>query len=200
MRLLIVARHGESVASARDVVNSDPQLDCPLTDAGRGQARRLGELLAAELLDLCVTTPFPRTAETADLALAGRDVPRLVVPELADPRAGIFEGRPLAEYRAWAHAHGPDEAPPGGESHEAALRRFCAGYARLLELEAETVLQIGHSFPISVALVLSQGEPPAGAIYPGVPYATAFRLDAEAVERVVAALSSSEAASERRSA
>jgi probable phosphoglycerate mutase len=200
VRLLLLARHGESEASARDVVNGDPSADCPLSEAGREQARALGELLAGERIDLCVTTPFPRTAETADLALRGRDVPGLVVPELADPAVGVFEGRPLEEYRAWLHAHDRSEAPPGGESHEHAMARFGAGYRRLLDLDAETVLHVGHSFPISVALVLSAGPPPEDAVYPHVPYAAPFRLGADAVARAVDALSRAEGASGRRSA
>ena len=39
-----------------------------LTDAGIAQARRLGEVLRAEPLDLCITSQLERTRVTADLA------------------------------------------------------------------------------------------------------------------------------------
>ena len=110
-----MARHGESEFSARQLVNGDPGISCPLTETGRTQARALGEALAQEGIDLCAVTEFERVRETAELALAGREVPFLVVPELNDPRYGEFEGGPLDAYREWIWAQGPLEAPPGGE-------------------------------------------------------------------------------------
>ena len=88
MKRLLVARHGESEYSAKQLVNGDPGVSCPLTEAGRVQARALGEALAGESIDLCVVTEFQRVRETAELALDGREVPFLVVPELNDPRYG----------------------------------------------------------------------------------------------------------------
>jgi broad specificity phosphatase PhoE len=164
LQTLLLARHGESEANAAGIVNGDPSRPSPLTAAGREQARRLGEALAGEAIDLCAVTPFARTADTAAIALAGRDVPTLVVAELADPRAGELEGLRFAEYRAWIESHALDVAPAGGESHLEALRRFAHGYERLLALPYATVLHVGHSFPISVALSLASGPPPAGAL------------------------------------
>ncbi len=105
MERLILARHGETDWNVERLVNGDPAVDVRLTERGREEARRLGEELRGEPLDLCVTTPFPRTAETADLALAARAdgvPPRLVVAELGDPHYGEFEGRSLDDYRARA--------------------------------------------------------------------------------------------------
>ena len=60
---VILARHGESELSLVGTVNGDPAVPCALTNAGRQQARRLGELLADTELDLCVTSEFERTRE-----------------------------------------------------------------------------------------------------------------------------------------
>src|SRR5439155_3312373 len=106
---LILARHGESELSRRGLTNGDPARACGLTDAGREQAGRLGELLAAEPLDLCVTSAFARTEETADLALAGREVPRLVVSELNDIRFGEYEALTFSDYLAWARSAAPTD-------------------------------------------------------------------------------------------
>src|SRR5919202_2472513 len=111
---VILARHGVSEYSLRGIVNGDPAVAVALTETGREQARRLGELLADEPIELCVTSEFVRVRETADLALAGRDVPRLVVPELNDVRYGEFEGRPFEDYLVWARAYPPTDACPGG--------------------------------------------------------------------------------------
>ncbi len=86
MEHLILARHAESVFNVRGVLNGDPLVPGGLTERGREQARRLGQLLANDPIDLCVTTAFERTRETADLAFAGRGIPRLVMSELAEFR------------------------------------------------------------------------------------------------------------------
>src|SRR5262245_13305785 len=130
MQRLILARHAESEYSAKGLLNGDPRFTVGLTDTGREQARELGARLAREEIDLCVTSEFARTLETADVAFAGRDVPRLVVPELNDHPAGDYEGRPIADYLEWAHTSGPLDPVPGTtETRAAVLARFVRGYA-----------------------------------------------------------------------
>lgn len=103
-----------------------------------------------ERIDLCVTSAFERTSETADLALAGRLIPRLVVAELNDHPAGKFEGSPIAEYLVWAHASPSAELIPGAsESRLDAVRRFARGYRLVLGRPEPTILAILHSLPVS---------------------------------------------------
>lgn len=153
MEQLIVARHGESDYSARGLLNGDPSRRCPLTPAGREQARLLGERLRARSIDLCVTSDFERTKETAEIALARRAIPRLVVPELNDHAAGDFEGKGIAEYLTWAHASPSGEPIPGtAESRLDVLRRFVRGYRLLLERPEPTIVAILHALPINYLL------------------------------------------------
>jgi 2,3-bisphosphoglycerate-dependent phosphoglycerate mutase len=150
---LILARHGESDCSARGLLNGDPCRRCPLTPTGRSQAQRLGTLLRVEPIDLCVTSAFERTKETAEIALARRPIPRLVVPELNDHPAGKFEGMPIVEYIGWAHASPSGEPIPGtAESRLDVLRRFARGYRVLLERPEPTIVAVLHSLPISYLL------------------------------------------------
>ena len=154
MERLILARHGESDYSARGLLNGDPTRRCGLTPTGRLQAQRLGALLRVEPIELCVTSAFERTTETADIALAGRRaIPRLVVPELNDHPAGKFEGMEIATYIAWAHASPSWEPiPDAAESRLDAVRRFARGYRMLLERPEPTIVAILHSLPISYLL------------------------------------------------
>src|SRR5438874_13737614 len=139
MERLILARHGESEYSLRGLLNGEPTAGVGLTDRGRKEARRLGLALAAEPLELAVHTGFPRTRATLELALAGREVPVLEEPRLADPRAGSFEGLTLDEYRAWAwNAGSRVEAPGGGESRLSVVRRYAEAYRALLERPERT--------------------------------------------------------------
>ena len=106
MERLILARHGESEYSVHGLVNGDVSVPVGLTSEGVEQSRRLGRALAAEPLELCVTSELGRARETAVVALAGRDVPVEAWPELNDPRAGRFEGVHLDEYRGCAWTTG----------------------------------------------------------------------------------------------
>jgi len=161
MEQLILARHGESVFSSRLLVNGDVATPGPLTPRGREEARSLGQALTTERIDLCATSEFERTRETADLALAGRDVPRLVLAELNDPLYGTYEGGSLEDYRAWAASVSSDAAAPeGGESRHAIVARYGRGFRELREREEETVLAVVHSLPIAYLLAARNGDPP----------------------------------------
>lgn len=175
----MLARHGESAFSVGGHANGVASACGGLTDAGREQARALGRALAETPLDLCVHTEFRRTRETAELALGGRDVPRLVVPELGDIGVGRFEGRHIDEYREWAWAAGPDEdCPGGGESRVAAARRYAAGFRRVLARPERTALVVAHALPVRYALQAAEGRAPSQRVEP-VPYAHPFALPAE---------------------
>src|SRR5258708_7304414 len=138
---LVLARHGESEYSAQALLNGDPTVPCGLTALGVEQARALGVALANEPLGLCVTTGFQRVEATADLVLAGREVARLVLPGLADPRYGPFEGRPLADFRAWANHTSSAEGPgQGGESRRAIVERYARSFRLLLSRPGESIL------------------------------------------------------------
>jgi broad specificity phosphatase PhoE len=153
LRTAILVRHAESEFSVRSAVSSDPAMAVALTPVGGEQARALGRELAGEEIGVCVVTEFERTRQTAELALEGRDVPIVVLPELNDPRAGRFEGGPLDEFRAWSWAHGSaDEPPGGGESRLALAARLARGYRRVLERPEETVLVVGHALPMAYVL------------------------------------------------
>ena len=184
MRRLLVARHGESEYSLKQLVNGDPGVSCPLTDAGRKQARALGAALAGEAIDLCAVTEFERVRETAQLALAGRDVPYLVVPELNDPRYGDFEGGPLAAYREWVWERGPLEAPPGGEHRGDLASRYARGFRTVLDRPEETILLVAHSLPIAYVRDAAQGCPPRSRT-DQVGYAEVLELDRTGLERAI---------------
>ncbi len=182
VRELVLARHGESEYSLKQLVNGDPGIACPLTPAGREQARALGAALPDP--DLVAVTEFERVRETADLALGDRDVPRLVVPELNDPRYGEFEGGGLDAYREWVWERGPLDAPVGGEHRGAIAARYAAGFRKLLERPEDTVLLVAHSLPIRYALDAAEGVSPRAKVGL-VEYARPYTLTREQLARAV---------------
>ena len=152
MRLLLLARHGQSLFNVEGVVNGDPTLDRGLSAVGVEEGRKLALQIAAVSIELCVTSEFPRAQETAALALGGRDVPVTIDAKLNDIRIGELEGRTLADYRTWKHTHTRADPFPGGESLDDAAHRYAAAFARLLDRDEDTILCVCHEIPVRYAV------------------------------------------------
>lgn len=184
MKQAILARHGESEFSHRNEMNGDPSVPGPLTAEGEEQARRLGDALHDERIDLCVVTEFERTQRTAEIALEGRDVPRVVIPELNDIDVGKFERGPIETYLDWARSASPIDVPDGGESRAQAAARVARGYRKVLELQEENVLVVAHGLPIRYLLLAAAGEGPR-PVLDRVDYATPYRLTRAEMDEAV---------------
>jgi broad specificity phosphatase PhoE len=187
VRTLLAARHGESAFSAKQLVNGDPGVACPLTDAGRVQARALGEAVSDEPIDLVAVTEFERVRETAEVALEGRDIPVLVVPELNDPRYGEFEGGSLDRYREWAWGVGPLDAPECGEHRGEIAARYADGLRKLLDRPEETILLVAHSLPLAYLRDAAAGTAPRSRMEM-VEYAQVLRIGRDELERAIEVL------------
>jgi len=149
-----------------------------LTERGREEARRLGAALRDTPLELCVVTQFQRVRETAEIALEGRDVPRLVVPELNDPLYGPHEGAGIEAYRVWASSRPSSAVPDGGESRLAIVQRYVRGFRVVLARPEEEILVVCHSLPISYVLGARDGKAP-GARMPLVAHAVPYPFTRE---------------------
>lgn len=186
MERAILARHGESEASAVDLVNGDPSRPVGLTEIGRAQARELGERLADEPIDLCVVTSFPRTQETAEIALDGRSIPRVVMSELDDPIAGAFEGRPIAEFREWFWSNGAMTKIPEGESRVETVRRYVTGFRAIAARPDPTILIVAHGLPLTYAILTARGgELPLSLEGVQVDHATPYHMGRGELLRVI---------------
>jgi broad specificity phosphatase PhoE len=185
MEQVILARHGESEFSLVGNVNGDPATACALTARGREQAQRLRDEISEDEIDLCVTSEFERVRQTAEIALEGRDVPGLVLPELNDVRFGSFEGGTLDAYREWASTNEPTvEAPGGGESRSATVARYVRAYRTVLARPEPTILVVAHGLPIRYVLNALDELDPAPLVE-GVAYAQPYRFDRATLERAV---------------
>lgn len=185
---LILVRHGESEYGAKGILNGDPSVPVGLSGLGREQARGLAARLADVPLDLCVTSSFPRVRETAELALvglalAGRDVPVELMPELDESGFGDYDGGPAEAYRAWARVAGPQEVAPGstGESRAQMAARWAGAYRSLLERPERTILVVAHGLTIRYLLDAIAGQKPA-PVLEDVPPAEPFRVSRREVE------------------
>ena len=174
-------RHAHARSNADDCVSGLPPGE-GLSERGVQEALALREELAHEPIDLGVATRLTRTQETLELALGGRDVPRIVVSGLDEIGFGSFEGGPLEAYRTWAWTNEADVVcPGGGESRAQAAKRIAGGLDTLLARSEGVVLAVSHSLPMRYVLDAADGNFPASRIQ-HAPHATPFALDAEAVE------------------
>jgi broad specificity phosphatase PhoE len=192
MRLLLLARHGQSLFNVDKVVNGDPVLDRGLSPLGIDEARRLHGQIAGVSIDLCVVSEFARAQETARLALEGRNgIPFEVERDLNDIRIGELEGRTLDEYRAWKTAHDHSDPFPGGESLADAARRYGAAYERLLQRDEDTVLCICHEIPVRYAINAADGSADLDWPIHAIANATPYVFDAAGLARAARRLSTS---------
>ena len=184
MRLLLLARHGQSLFNVDRVVNGDPARDRGLSPLGIEEARKLHGQIAGIAIDLCVVSEFPRAQQTARLALEGRDGTAWEVdPDLNDIRIGELEGQTLDDYRDWKDAHTHSDPFPGGESLDDAAHRYAAAYERLLRRDEETILCVCHEIPVRYAINAAAGSPDVDWPVHAIANATPYVFDAAGLAR-----------------
>lgn len=158
--LLRLLRHGATTANEAGL-RCGGDLDLPLTDGGRQQAReaaaRLRQLQPAP--GLIVTSDLQRTRETAAIVAASfPGVPVLVEPAFAERRLGQWNLQPVTLTQPWLEA---GCTPPGGESDAEFVDRIARGLQR-----------IRAQLPLRPLLVGSKGVARALGVLAGTPLAT----------------------------
>jgi broad specificity phosphatase PhoE len=183
--LYVIARHGETTLNHEQRINGDPSVSVPLTEKGREEARLLGQQVAHIPLDLCVHSRFPRTRETAEIALAGRDVRFEEAAALDDVDVGELEGQTIEEYRAWKHEHTHDDAFPGGESLVDAARRYAGAFEQVLQRPESHILVVTHEIPLRYAINAADGSDDLDGPTHQLANATPYLFDEHALGRAV---------------
>ncbi len=97
---LLLIRHGQSTANATGIWQG--QMEFPLSEEGRSQARKVGKALAGERFDGIYSSPLGRAFETAEIIVRETNFPGAVVPVegLTERRGGVLEGTTHAERAA----------------------------------------------------------------------------------------------------
>ena len=181
----MISRHGESTLNLEQRVNGDPAMPVKLTEKGQAEATLLGQQIAHVPLELCLHTRFSRTVETAEIALAGRDVPFIEEPLLDDIKIGELEGKTLDDYRDWKREHTRADAFPGGESLDDAARRYAEAYRRVLERPESSILVVTHEIPLRYAINAADGSDDLDGPTHQLANATPYLFDEAALERAV---------------
>ena len=165
---LFLIRHGETAWNVEGRMQG--RRDSPLTARGEAQARRIGQIAAAERLAAlpCLCSPAGRAMRTARLAgLAPQPT-----PDLAEVGMGAWEGRLRAEITEvpgveWKFA------APGGEG-EAAFR---ARLDRVLAAAPRPAVLVTHGMVLIGLRMAARGLGPDAWDALDDPQGVVFRLD-----------------------
>jgi 2,3-bisphosphoglycerate-dependent phosphoglycerate mutase len=186
VQLYVIARHGESTLNFENRVNGDPSVPVRLTDKGREESRLLGQQIAHIPIELCLHTRFPRTRETAEIALAGRNIPFEEDAALDDIYLGELEGKTLDEYRAWKREHTRHDRFPGGESLDDAARRYATAFEQVLKRPESSILVVTHEIPLRYAINAAAGSDDLDGPAHQLANATPYLFDENALTRAIA--------------
>ncbi len=184
--MFLLARHGQSVLNIEGIINGDPLRDPGLSPQGIVEARALGRQVSALAVQVVVVSPFRRVLQTADAALTGREIPRVVDGDLGDIRLGELEGGTLADYRA-ARAHDQHNVRfPGGESLNEAAARYARAFERLLARSEPVTLVISHEMAVRYSVNAAGGSSDLDRPLHDVPNATPYAFDDAGLRRAIA--------------
>lgn len=165
----VLMRHGETPLTPQKRFSGSGGSDPALAPAGRAQAERAADALAARgTVQAIVSSPLRRCQETADIVAARLGLKVSLEDGLRETDFGAWEGLTFAEVQerhpgdlaAWLAA--PSAAPTGGgESFDAVSERVSAARDKLLAAHAgRTVLVVTHVTPVKTLVRLALGAPP----------------------------------------
>ena len=155
MALLVLVRHGESQWNQENRFTG--WVDVPLTETGRREAERAGEVLRGMPFDRAYTSELQRASETLDIILrviGQSDIPIERSAALNERHYGELQGLNKAEtaqkfgaeqVHIWRRSY--DVAPPGGESLKDTAARTLPYFEQVIvpRLQAgENVLVAAH--------------------------------------------------------
>jgi broad specificity phosphatase PhoE len=149
-----LVRHGATVLTAEDAFAGET--DIPLSENGRGQARRLSERLASEPIRAFYASPMSRTLETARILAEPHGLPVTPREGVREISHGRWEGKKRAdverlypeEYARW-EADPYSFAPEGGETGLAVTARALPELLSIVAAHAdEQVAVVSHKATI----------------------------------------------------
>ncbi|MDQ6681319.1 MAG: histidine phosphatase family protein [Pseudomonadota bacterium] len=147
---VIAVRHGETAWNAETRMQG--QLDVPLNDVGRWQARRTGSALADEEIDALYSSDLARALQTAEPIAQACGQAVVADAGLRERCFGVFQGLTFGEIEArwpedsrrWRERE-PDFAPAGAETLNRFFARCIAAATRLVAAHpGQTIVLVAH--------------------------------------------------------
>lgn len=158
---IVYETHSISVDNERGIATG--WRDGELSEAGREQARMLGERRRNDGIAAVYTSDLGRAVETAEIAFASSAIPVRLDARLRECDYGELTGMPHERFRDEV-ARRVETPYPGGESYRDVVRRVRGFLDDLLEEhDGERVVLISHAAPRWALQHLLDGVPLAEA-------------------------------------
>ena len=165
---LFLVRHAQSVWNAERRIQG--QMDAPLSELGRAQARALAERLAGGRWEAVYSSDLRRAFDTATAVAGAIGMPVSSDPDLREIGLGEWEGRTrddiiATDPEAWERwRRDPDwDVVPGSEGSRGFERRVLTALDRILGRHSDgDLVVVTHGGVIQVALAAALGRPPRG--------------------------------------
>lgn len=153
--LLYLLRHGESEANVGGLINDDPTRPVPLTSNGREQAASAAQALSGIRFSHAYASQFPRARQTAEIVLAGSNLPLTIDARLNERRSGL-DGQPVEAFNGLVRPDPVSIKPANGESFLEQMTRVLGFLDEIaLRHPAGIVLAVSHENPIQAAAALT---------------------------------------------
>jgi len=158
-----VMRHAEAESNVKGIINSRIDERYGLTKKGEIDARATAKTLKDKKIDFIITSPLPRTLQTARivagyLKIADKDV--LTDTRLRELEVGVFEGKSLKSYHSYFSS--PREQftkrPEGGENLLDLKKRVGVFFDDIdKQYKDKKILLITHESPVWQLFSVSEG-------------------------------------------
>lgn len=147
MKKLFYIRHGETVMNAAGIITG--QLETPLNETGRRQAKESGEKLRERIghVDYVVTSTFERAYDTAAIISAeiGYNIDDIERNSLFDERTfGVYDGTLRKDFMLH-HDYKEFDLAEGAETVEHVQQRALAAFDYIQGIDADIILVVGHA-------------------------------------------------------
>lgn len=161
---LILVRHGETEWNKQHRYQG--QVDVPLSDVGKQQAKLLAKRLSSRNIDVIYASDLKRAWDTASVIAANNSWTVLPEPRLREMNFGILEGltfdKAQAQYpemvTAWLENY--NQPSKGGESLDVFSARVLSFRDDLQEKHYDqTILLVAHGGPLSELLRITLDVP-----------------------------------------
>lgn len=166
---IYMIRHGETDWNKERKLQG--QIDIPLNEFGKQLAVDTAPALSEISFDVVYTSPLSRAKVTAELVLAGRNIPMIEDERIMEMGFGIFEGLhckgekfdiPDPDFHYFYDAPEKYRAPEGGEDFKQITKRLQDFLEELLsngDLKDKTVMISTHGAALCGILRLMKNEP-----------------------------------------
>lgn len=156
-----ILRHGESECFKKNILSyKNKGADCPLTENGGEQIKKVAQKLKKEKIDLIFSSDFLRTKQTAEII--SKEIGKKVKYDkrLIEVNIGIFDGKNIKEYRKLFEGKIDkfNKRPHEGESYTEVKERVCDFLKEIdKKYKNKNILIVSHGGPILMAESIVRG-------------------------------------------